>query len=77
MAGHTIWRHWPRRMRGDFAWMCSYCGMAYPRSQLKVDGAGLWVCKEDEGGDVVSLTEMNQALTPDSNSKTNPSRGYY
>ena len=77
MSGHTIWRHWPRQSRGDFAWRCDYCGMAWRRSQLRIDGSGLYVCPDDEGTDTVTLTETNLALTPEAGNRGTPGQGFY
>lgn len=56
----TIGRHWPKTLPpDDFVSTCDYCMVPYPRSQLTRDGAGFLACKEDYGGDVVTITEEN------------------
>lgn len=58
----TIGRHRPRNSpKSDFETLCSYCGIAYLRSQLRKDRSGNLACADDYGGDVVSLTEANAA----------------
>jgi len=49
---------------GDTRKLCSYCGIAWYRSQLFRDAAGNLVCPDDRRGrDVVTLSEGNaQAL---------------
>lgn len=42
--------------------MCDYCGVAWRRSQMRKDRAGLWACPDDvKGRDVVTLSEGNAA----------------
>lgn len=78
MGGRTIWKHWDRRARGDYRWRCDYCGFWWQRSKLRIDGSGLYVCPDEGmGEDAVTLTETNIALTPDSESKRDPGKGYY
>lgn len=60
----SIGRFWTRKP-GDHVETCDYCGMPWFRSQLRVDGAGLFVCpQEGRGRDAVTLTELNEARTP-------------
>ena len=66
MAGRTIGKHWDRSVKGDFAWACDYCGVKWRRSQLRVDGSGLFVCPDEGPGlDNLTLEEGNQDLTPE------------
>jgi hypothetical protein len=71
MAGRTIGWHWPRSALGDYTWRCDYCGVAWRRSQLRRDGAGLLVCPDEgPGEDAVTLSEKNQDLTPEPDTQT-------
>lgn len=57
----TIGRKRPANSpRGDSQAMCSYCGVAWHRSQLRRDRAGNWVCPDEgDGLDAVSLGEFS------------------
>jgi hypothetical protein len=45
---------------GDTKRLCDYCGIAWYRSQLRRDAAGLLACPDDQRGrDVVTLSEGN------------------
>lgn len=47
---------------GDTVKLCSYCGVAYYRSQLRCDASGNLACPEDQRGrDSVTLNEGNAA----------------
>lgn len=60
----TIGRHWPHA-RGDYVEQCDFCGVPWPRSQLRVDGSGLYVCPDEgDGDDAVTLSDDNAAMTP-------------
>jgi len=60
----SIGRFWNRK-KGDYVEMCSYCGMPWMRSDLRVDGGGSFVCpQEGNGRDATTLNELNQARTP-------------
>lgn len=48
--------------RGDTQAICSYCGVRWLRSQLRMDRAGKLACPDERGRDVVTLTEGNAAL---------------
>ena len=40
--------------------MCDYCGIIWPRSKLRLDGAGRLVCKDEGPGlDYVTLQERD------------------
>lgn len=60
----TISRHRPSRSPpGDTRKLCSYCGAAWYRSQLRRDAAGLLACPDEyPGRDAVTLSEGNAAL---------------
>lgn len=59
----TIGRHVPKdRPRGDYEVLCSYCGVVWYRSKLRLDRAGNLACpNEGPGRDVVTLSELNAA----------------
>lgn len=47
---------------GDTVKLCSYCGIAWYRSQLRRDASGNQACPDDQKGrDVVTLNEGNAA----------------
>lgn len=64
--GMTITKHWPANARGDYVEFCSYCGMAWRRSQLRIDRKGSFVCPDEGSGeDEVALDEQNRDMTPE------------
>lgn len=63
----TIGKHWPRSApRGDYTTFCGYCGVAYRRSELYRDEAGILVCpREGQGLDVIAAERANQEMARD------------
>ena len=61
----TITRHWPADApRGDTQAACSYCGVRWRRSQMRLDRSGLLVCPDEgDGRDAITLSEGNAALS--------------
>lgn len=59
----TIGKRWPATApKGDYQARCDYCDVAWRRSQLKRDRAGLLYCPDEgEGRDSVTLDEANAA----------------
>ena len=60
----TIGRHWNREdaRRGDFAAMCDYCGVMWPRKELRRDAAGMLACRDEgQGRDAVTLARESAA----------------
>jgi hypothetical protein len=54
----TIGDHWPSDApRGDRPAMCDYCGVYWPRSQLRKDAEGKWACPDE--GDGLTMTELD------------------
>lgn len=73
----TIGKRWPRNApRGDVQEMCDYCGVQWRRSQLRKDGAGLWVCPDEKDGlDKVTLSMLNAKDAAESEKPANREPG--
>jgi hypothetical protein len=55
----TIGDHWPGDApRGDRPVMCDYCGVYWPRYQLRKDAEGKWACPDE--GDGLTMTELDE-----------------
>lgn len=56
----TLPRSWKGRPRGDYAALCSICGVPWPRSRLVKKADGLFYCPDDvRGRDAVTLSRLN------------------
>lgn len=59
----TIGRKWPtKRLNGDYAVHCDYCGARWRRSQCRLTLSGKLACPDDASGkDELQLAEENAA----------------